>query len=73
MNAIAEGVETPEQLRALNHLGCRYIQGYFYSPAVDARSAQQLLRSHYDPLMAEAPSPVELKSDRDPWPEEKLA
>ncbi|MGD1851085.1 MAG: putative bifunctional diguanylate cyclase/phosphodiesterase [Cyanophyceae cyanobacterium] len=71
MNAIAEGVETPEQLRTLNHLGCRYIQGYFYSPAVDARSAQQLLLSHYDPLATESSSPVEFKND---WPrEEKLA
>ena len=78
MSAIAEGVETPEQLRALNHLGCRYIQGYFYSPAVDARSAQQLLMSHYAPLKPEgsgSSAPVELKSgDRDHWQrEEKLA
>ncbi len=68
MNAIAEGVETPEQLRTLNHLGCRYIQGYFYSPAVDARSAQQLLLSHYDPLATESSSPVEFKND---WPREE--
>ena len=76
MHAIAEGVETSEQITALNSLGCRYIQGYFYSPAVDARSAEQLLLSHYDPLSPASPSPVELKSgsDHDSWPrEEKLA
>ena len=72
MSAVAEGVETQEQLRTLNHLGCRYIQGYFYSPAVDAHAAQQLLRSHYPPSKLEDTVPVELKSG-DPWArEEKL-
>ena len=31
MKAVAEGVETPEQLEALRLLGCGYAQGYFFS------------------------------------------
>jgi diguanylate cyclase (GGDEF)-like protein len=33
LDVIAEGVETQEQLRVLTHLGCRFLQGYyFYKP-----------------------------------------
>ena len=28
LDCIAEGIETPEQLQALRHNGCRYVQGY---------------------------------------------
>lgn len=31
-SAIAEGIETPEQLSRIRALGCRYGQGYFFSP-----------------------------------------
>ncbi|NTV68715.1 MAG: EAL domain-containing protein [Azonexaceae bacterium] len=34
MSVIAEGVETQEMLDALQALGCRFGQGFFYSPAL---------------------------------------
>ncbi|NJL82465.1 MAG: EAL domain-containing protein [Chloroflexaceae bacterium] len=40
--AIAEGIETLEQERQLKALGCEYIQGYLYSPPVEAAAMGQL-------------------------------
>ncbi|MFV0448106.1 MAG: putative bifunctional diguanylate cyclase/phosphodiesterase [Vibrio sp.] len=31
MDVIAEGVETPEQLQFLNHIGCHTVQGYMFA------------------------------------------
>jgi EAL domain-containing protein (putative c-di-GMP-specific phosphodiesterase class I) len=31
LDVIAEGVETAEQLKVLTHLGCHYLQGYYFS------------------------------------------
>jgi EAL domain-containing protein (putative c-di-GMP-specific phosphodiesterase class I) len=39
IECVAEGIETPEQLRALEALGCRFGQGYLWSPG---RSAADL-------------------------------
>ncbi len=36
LDVIAEGVETPEQSRALVALGCPHMQGYLYSRPVEA-------------------------------------
>lgn len=39
MEAIAEGIETREQLECLRRLGCRYAQGYYFSrPVSDDRA-----------------------------------
>jgi EAL domain-containing protein (putative c-di-GMP-specific phosphodiesterase class I) len=43
MGVVAEGVETPEQLRDLCTLGCDYAQGFLFSPAVDPAAAEGLL------------------------------
>ena len=40
---VAEGVESGEQARQLEHLGCRYAQGYFFSPPLAAAAIEQLL------------------------------
>ncbi|AFY78331.1 PAS domain S-box/diguanylate cyclase (GGDEF) domain-containing protein [Pleurocapsa sp. PCC 7327] len=41
--AIAEGVETKEQLMQLRQLGCEYVQGYLFSPPVPVPAATKLL------------------------------
>ena len=40
---VAEGVETPEQMRFLRSLGCDQLQGYLFSPAVTAREFETML------------------------------
>jgi EAL domain-containing protein (putative c-di-GMP-specific phosphodiesterase class I) len=42
--AIAEGVETEQQLTALKRLGCSYGQGYLWSPARSVTALDALLR-----------------------------
>ena len=42
---IAEGIESPEQLRHLRELGCEFGQGYLFSPALDAAGTRSLLES----------------------------
>jgi len=44
MDAIAEGIETAEQLRLLCELGCRYGQGYYFAPPLPADKISHLLR-----------------------------
>jgi diguanylate cyclase len=44
MDAVAEGVETSEQLAFLLTAGCRYAQGYYFSGPVTAHEAGLLLR-----------------------------
>ncbi|MEW5891229.1 MAG: PAS domain S-box protein [Pseudomonadota bacterium] len=41
---VAEGVENREQLALLKRLGCRYVQGYYFSRPVPADEAADLLR-----------------------------
>jgi EAL domain-containing protein (putative c-di-GMP-specific phosphodiesterase class I) len=43
MSAIAEGVETPEQLEQLRQLGCSYGQGHYFSQPLSAEAAAALL------------------------------
>ena len=44
LNAIAEGVETPQQLQWLKGLGCELAQGFLFSPPVPATQATELLK-----------------------------
>ena len=47
LSIVGEGAETKEQVAALTKLGCEMVQGYFYSPPVDAKAAfDLLLHSH---------------------------
>ena len=48
LTAIAEGVETDEQLRKLHQLGARYAQGFLFAEPLDASGAETLL-STWDP------------------------
>jgi|GEM_PF-1699010 len=43
MDAIAEGIETAEQLHKLRSLNCEYGQGYFFSKPVPSEEAEALL------------------------------
>ncbi|MEM9165140.1 MAG: EAL domain-containing protein, partial [Cyanobacteria bacterium P01_F01_bin.4] len=43
MYTIAEGIETVEQQRVLQGLGCDRIQGHLFSQALDARQVEHLL------------------------------
>ncbi|MDW3216529.1 MAG: EAL domain-containing protein [Ilumatobacteraceae bacterium] len=43
IDVVAEGIETDEQREILARLGCRVGQGFLWSPAVDARSFQDLV------------------------------
>ena len=43
IEVIAEGVETDEQLSFLRQQGCRYIQGFYFSPAVPIADCLSLL------------------------------
>ena len=42
---VAEGVEDEVQALALERLGCRYAQGYLFSPAIPPAKIEQLLES----------------------------
>lgn len=44
LDVIAEGVETEEQARFLQQIGCSTFQGYYYSRPVSAKEFEHLLR-----------------------------
>lgn len=44
LTTVAEGVETPEQLRVLRELGCEQAQGYYWSPAIPGPKALSWIR-----------------------------
>jgi EAL domain-containing protein (putative c-di-GMP-specific phosphodiesterase class I) len=47
MDVVAEGVETTEQLSLLQHLGCEFGQGYFFSKPVEASGAEKIIAETY--------------------------
>nr|WP_249222898.1 EAL domain-containing protein [Noviherbaspirillum sp. L7-7A] len=53
MQVVAEGVETLEQLRILQTLGCNEVQGYFISRPVPAVQAEAFLTQRYFALQAQ--------------------
>lgn len=48
LSIVAEGAETENQVAALTQLGCEMVQGYFYSPPVDSKTASGLLFRNYE-------------------------
>lgn len=47
MESVAEGIETGEQLLQLKALGCKYGQGYYFSPPLDADKAETMLHERW--------------------------
>lgn len=44
LKAVGEGVETPAELEKLRELGCGFVQGNLFHPALDVAAAEQLIR-----------------------------
>lgn len=53
MDVVAEGIETPEQHRILQHIGCDVFQGFLFSKAVPPEQFDALVR-----INREQPQPV---------------
>ena len=57
MRTVAEGVETPQQLKLLHELGCDEIQGYLYSRPIEAAELTRRRVEHIEWLpQIEAPA-----------------
>jgi EAL domain-containing protein (putative c-di-GMP-specific phosphodiesterase class I) len=48
IDVVAEGVETAQQLEFLSHLGCKEIQGYFFSKPLTANEFASLMWSNLE-------------------------
>ena len=42
---VAEGVETEEQLKLVKQVGCRFVQGFYFSKPVPAGEVEKLLKA----------------------------
>ena len=59
LETVAEGVETSTQVERLRRMGLDFVQGYFFSPAVDAAAAEAFVAREIDVLgSASRPEPV---------------
>lgn len=59
MDAVAEGVETQDQLNLLRSLNCQNGQGYFFSKPLDVAGAEAIISETYTPRPAlVAPRPA---------------
>jgi diguanylate cyclase (GGDEF)-like protein/PAS domain S-box-containing protein len=52
MDAVAEGVETQEQMQLLRNLSCRSGQGYFFSKPISVAEAEVMISETYYPRPA---------------------
>jgi EAL domain-containing protein (putative c-di-GMP-specific phosphodiesterase class I) len=52
MDAVAEGVETQEQMALLRNLSCQSGQGYFFSKPVNITDAEAIISETYYPPQA---------------------
>jgi EAL domain-containing protein (putative c-di-GMP-specific phosphodiesterase class I) len=49
ISAVAEGVETEDQLAGLRMLGCPVAQGFYFSQPLRAEEFDELLTRHFAP------------------------
>lgn len=61
IDAVAEGVETPEQLDGLRRIGCHIAQGYLFSRPVAAEGLIQLLEREPAPASPRRSHRIDLK------------
>jgi diguanylate cyclase (GGDEF)-like protein/PAS domain S-box-containing protein len=54
ISALAEGVETKEQVAGLKMLGCQVAQGFYFSRPLRAAAFDELLTSHFAPVSGTA-------------------
>ncbi len=57
MDVVAEGAESAREVECLKQLGCRYVQGYYFAPPMEAGKVAKLLddnREHKEPVSAES-------------------
>ena len=45
MDAIAEGIETPEQAKILKSLNCKYAQGYLFSKPLPTKAVESMIKN----------------------------
>jgi len=62
MDVVAEGIETEEQLQLLQQMGCRYGQGFLFSPPLPASEIEKLLDGR-DSSFASGFMPVGLRAN----------
>jgi diguanylate cyclase (GGDEF)-like protein len=65
LKAIAEGVETPAQTKALLEMGCDHMQGYLFAPPLDAHAMTQLLFQGTVPIQTSLPTPTQSPREAD--------
>jgi len=46
VKVVAEGLETPSQLRQLKELKCDYGQGYYFAKSLEAKATEDLMKGH---------------------------
>lgn len=61
LEVIAEGIETMEQLQQLQHVGCKFGQGYLFSRPVDASTAESLLGRKLIDFNSYSPLPFQME------------
>ena len=59
LDVVAEGVETPGQLRMLHGMGCRFLQGWLFGRPVDVAELPAVLAG-FDPAVLDAAEAAEL-------------
>ncbi len=60
MSAIAEGVETAEQLARLRDLNCEFAQGYLFSRPIDSLAASEMLDREFSVIRTLPPKPCRI-------------